>query len=103
MTSSAVKLSLRGLPEQRVEACGHVEVDLRQPTGRVVGEAELHLVPPVHEDIRVVVISLCDIRNPVDEGDRRCEIGEFEVANDHRTLERPGQAEQPGGNFIVCQ
>src|SRR3954454_24138167 len=43
---------------QTVDAPGEVQVTLRQSTGRVGAEGEPHLVPAVHEDVRLVVRGL---------------------------------------------
>src|SRR5579875_2687289 len=66
----------------------------------MVGQAELHLVPPVHEDIGVVAVELGYVGDPVDERDRRGEVVEAQVAHDRVALEPPLEPEQPGGDLI---
>ena len=47
-------------------------------------QRQAHLVPGVHEDVRVVVGGLGKLRHPVHEGDRRVEVAERPLAGDLR-------------------
>src|SRR4051794_28442736 len=69
-----------------VQRAGHVEVRLGQAADVVRREPQLHLVPPVHEDVGVVVGLLGGLRDAVDVGDRPGEVAELQVAHDSVAL-----------------
>src|SRR5437588_1624783 len=52
---------------ESVDALGELEVRLGEPTGRVVGDREPDLVPPVDEDVGMVVHVLGDLGHLVHE------------------------------------
>ena len=65
---------------------GEREVGVGEAALGVRGELQAHLVPAVHEYVRVVVGVLRQRGDAVDEGDRRAEVGELVLAHDRVAL-----------------
>ena len=84
----------RGLGK-RVEPAGEVEIRLGDTAGGVSGERERDLVVAVDGDVRVMVGRLGRLGHPVDEGDRRREVVELQLADDRVALALP-VAVRPG-------
>src|SRR5439155_14424268 len=72
--------------EQGVDAPGKREIGLREPALGVGRELEAHLVPAVHEDVRVVVGLLGQLGHAVHERDRGGEVRELQLARDRRLI-----------------
>jgi hypothetical protein len=85
----ADRFTVAGGSVEKIDLRGKREVGVGEAARGVGGELQAHLVPPVHEDVGVVVGSLSELGDMVDEGNRRREVGELVLACDRITVTSP--------------
>src|SRR3954468_5209600 len=81
--------SARTALAQSVDALRHLKVVPGEPALAVRRERQAHLVPPVDEDVGVVVGRLGRVGDPVDPRHRRLEVLELAVADDRAAVAPP--------------
>src|SRR3954466_7288282 len=93
----------RGASPERVDALRHVEVALGQAALAVRRQRQPDLVPPVDEDVRVVVGRLGRLGDLVDVGHRRREVLELAVADDRAAVAAPVGARRAALDLLIGQ